>query len=146
MRPAICLTEPIGTHRHVVLAFVTSRQPDDALDSDIVLDPDDPDFGQTGLHVQSTVRSHRLLTVSSSLIKRELGGLSTERLEQVHRSVRHLFTTTDPPPSRESQQGSYFRADHERGRDLSAPDLELPDVVSDREPGQQIAQVSGLLE
>ena len=91
------LTEPIGTHRHVVLAFVTSRQPDDALDSDIVLDPDDPDFGQTGLHVRSTVRSHRLLTVSSGLIKRQLGDLSMERLEQVYRSVRLLFTTDAPP-------------------------------------------------
>jgi mRNA interferase MazF len=25
-RPAICLTEPVTSHRHIVLAFVTSRQ------------------------------------------------------------------------------------------------------------------------
>jgi len=23
VRPAVCLTEPIGTHRHVILAFIT---------------------------------------------------------------------------------------------------------------------------
>ena len=25
VRPAVCLTEPVGSHRHVVLAFVTSQ-------------------------------------------------------------------------------------------------------------------------
>ena len=27
-RPAVCLTEPLTSHRHIVLAFVTSREPD----------------------------------------------------------------------------------------------------------------------
>lgn len=31
-RPAICLTEPLTSHRHIVLAFVTRRTPDDLLD------------------------------------------------------------------------------------------------------------------
>ncbi len=62
-RPAVCLTEPATTHRHIVPAFVTSRPPDEPLDTDIDLDPEDPDFAQTGLHVRSTIRIHRLLTV-----------------------------------------------------------------------------------
>ncbi len=37
-RPAVCLTEPVTSHRHIVLAFVTSRQPDPPLDTDIGLD------------------------------------------------------------------------------------------------------------
>jgi mRNA interferase MazF len=40
-RPAVCLTEPVTSHRHIVLAFVTSRQPDEPLDTDVVLDPQD---------------------------------------------------------------------------------------------------------
>ena len=24
-RPAVCLTDPVGPHRHVILAFITSR-------------------------------------------------------------------------------------------------------------------------
>ena len=91
VRPAVCLTEPLGPHRHVVLAFVTSRQPEDALDTDIVIDPSAADFAQTGLSVRSVVRTHRLLTVSSIMVKRELGRLSAERLEEVSRSVRSLF-------------------------------------------------------
>lgn len=28
VHPAVCLTEPIGQHNHVVLAFITSRLPE----------------------------------------------------------------------------------------------------------------------
>jgi mRNA interferase MazF len=74
-RPAVCLTEPVTSHRHIVLAFVTSRQAEEPLDTDVVLAPQDPDFAQTGLQVRSTIRIHRLLTVASSIIKRKLGTL-----------------------------------------------------------------------
>lgn len=46
-RPAVCLTEPLTSHRHIVLAFVTSRQPDELLDTDVVIDPGDQGFAQT---------------------------------------------------------------------------------------------------
>jgi hypothetical protein len=44
VRPAVCLTEPIGLHRHVILAFITSRIPADILDTDLVLDASRADF------------------------------------------------------------------------------------------------------
>jgi mRNA interferase MazF len=90
-RPAVCLTEPVTSHRHIVLAFVTSRQPDEPLDTDIRLDPQDPDFAQTGLQVRSTIRIHRLLTVASSIIKRELGSLSPSLQARVVDALRRLF-------------------------------------------------------
>ncbi len=90
-RPAVCLTEMLGDHHHVVLAFITSRQPDDPLATDVVLDPRDPEFGQTGLRVRSTLRVHRLLTVASSVIKRELGSLSPPFQVRVTEALRRLF-------------------------------------------------------
>jgi mRNA interferase MazF len=90
-RPAVCLTEPVTSHRHIVLAFVTSRQPDEPLDTDVVLDPRDPSFAQTGLQVRSTIRTHRLLTVASSIIKRELGSLSPSLQARVSDAVHRLF-------------------------------------------------------
>ena len=90
-RPAVCLTEPVTSHRHIVLAFVTSRQPDQLLDTDVVLDPRDAGFSETGLQVRSTIRIHRLLTVASSVIKRELGTLSPELQARVADAVRRLF-------------------------------------------------------
>lgn len=90
-RPAICLTDPLTPHRHIVLAFVTSKEPDELLPTDIVLDPDDPDFARTGLQVRSTVRTHRLLTVASSVIRRELGVLSPGIQARVTEALARLL-------------------------------------------------------
>jgi mRNA interferase MazF len=90
-RPAVCLTDPLGPHHHIVLAFITSREPSEPLASDVVLDSQDPDFGQTGLQVRSTLRVHRLVTVASSVIKRELGRLPPTMQVRVTDAVRQLF-------------------------------------------------------
>ena len=91
VRPAVCLTEPVGMHRHVVLAFITSRSPDDAVDTDVRLEPTHPDFSATGLRLPSTLRTHRLMTASTSLIRRELGELSPAFRSQVTGKLRTLF-------------------------------------------------------
>ena len=56
VRPALCLTEPIGSHRHVIVAFISSQIPQDIGDSDILLDPSLKDFAATGLRVASALR------------------------------------------------------------------------------------------
>jgi len=91
VRPAVCLTEPVGPHRHVVLAFVTSQVEPAPLPSDLVLDPRDSDFAQTGLRLPSTLRLHRLMTASTSLIHRELGSLSPTHVAAVDARLRQLF-------------------------------------------------------
>lgn len=91
VRPAICLTDPVGTHSHVVLAFVTSRVPADLLDSDLLLEPTQPDFAQTGLRAPSTLRLHRLMTVTIDMIQRELGTLSPSMQGEVAERLRRLF-------------------------------------------------------
>jgi mRNA interferase MazF len=70
------LTEPIGPHRHVVLAFITSHIPAALLRTDLLLDSRDPGFPATGLRVSSTLQLPRLMTVSTTLIRRQLGYLS----------------------------------------------------------------------
>jgi mRNA interferase MazF len=91
VRPAVCLTEPVGPHRHVILAFITSRVPLDPLPSDVMLDIHDPDFAATGLRVSSTLQVHRLMTATTSLIRRELGSLPPEKQAEVNRRLRQLF-------------------------------------------------------
>jgi mRNA interferase MazF len=91
VRPAVCLTEPIGEHRHVVLAFVTSRVAEDRLETDLVLTPDVSGFASTGLRVASTVRLHRLMTVGPALLSRELGCLTPDLLGAVETRLRALF-------------------------------------------------------
>ncbi len=91
VRPAVCLTEPIGTYDHVVLAFITSQIPSDIVDSDLVLDSTHRDFHATGLKVSSTLRLHRLMTVATSVIRRELGELSPRLQVTAAMKLRSLF-------------------------------------------------------
>jgi mRNA interferase MazF len=91
VRPAVCLTNPIGPHRHVILAFITSRIPAELLGSDLVLDPSHADFVKTGLRVSSTLRLHRLMTVTPALIQRELGELSPVLQAEVTSRLYKLF-------------------------------------------------------
>ncbi len=91
VRPAVCLTEPTGSHRHVVLAFITSRIPGTLLPTDLVINTADEGFGATGLHVSSTLQLHRLMTVTTSLLQRNLGVLSPAMQSQVDDRLRRLF-------------------------------------------------------
>ncbi len=91
VRPAVCLTDPIGPYRHIILAFITSRIPADLLDTDLVLDSSRADFASTGLRVSSTLRLHRLMTVTTALIQREMGELSPGMQTEVANRLRKLF-------------------------------------------------------
>jgi mRNA interferase MazF len=94
VQPAVCLTEPIGPHRHVILAFISSRIPTDLLETDLVLDSGQADFATTGLRVSSTLRLHRLMTATTALIRRELGELSPQLQGEVADRLRRLFDLT----------------------------------------------------
>jgi mRNA interferase MazF len=37
VRPAVCLTDPVGPHRHVIMAFISSRMPVNQLETDLIL-------------------------------------------------------------------------------------------------------------
>lgn len=91
MRPTVCLTDEIQPYGHIVLAFITSKLSNDSSDTDFVIDSKDADFAQTGLKVASMVRLHRLMTISKSVIKRELGELSNNQQKEIVKRLRKLF-------------------------------------------------------
>ena len=91
VRPAVCLTEPISEHKHVVLAFITRRVPNKPLSTDIVFTESDKDFSATGLRVSSALQLHRMMTVATSVIVRELGQLSTPAQKEVDAKLKLLF-------------------------------------------------------
>lgn len=90
-RPAVCLTDEIQPHGHIVLAFITSKVSVKPYATDFVIDSQDKDFVQTGLKVSSTVRLHRLMTISSKIITRELGELSQIQQAEIENRLRKLF-------------------------------------------------------
>ena len=91
VRPAVCLTDAVGTHRHVVLAFITSVVPPQLEPTDLLLEPSSADFAYTGLRVRSALRLHRLMTVSTTIIQRQLGVLPSNLQVQVQQRLRTLF-------------------------------------------------------
>ena len=91
VRPAVCLTDAGGVHRHVVLAFITSAVPPKLEPTDVLLDPGSADFARSGLRVRSALRLHRMVTVSATIIQRQLGTLTPNLQAQVKQRLRTLF-------------------------------------------------------
>ncbi len=92
VRPAVCLTDEIKPYGHVVLAFITSQVLAKASPTDFVIDKSDADFATTGLKVSSTIRLHRLMTVSKSIVLRQLGELSLAQQTEIENRLRKLFS------------------------------------------------------
>jgi len=91
VRPAVCLTEIVGGRRQVVLAFITSVVPPKLEPTDVLLDPGRADFARTGLRVRSALRLHRMVTVSTEIILRQLGVLPPELQAEIQKRLRALF-------------------------------------------------------
>ncbi|MBD1906988.1 type II toxin-antitoxin system PemK/MazF family toxin [Funiculus sociatus GB2-A5] len=91
VRPAVCITNPVGAYRHVVLAFITGRVPADLLETDIVLETSHPDFAVSGLDRASTIRLDHLMTVRTSVIRRELGELSLNTQAEIAEKLCNLL-------------------------------------------------------
>jgi len=91
VRPAVCLTNEIEPYGHIVLAFITSNTSTIPSDTDLAINSHDTDFDQTGLKVSSTVRLHRLMTVSKAVIQRRLGELSNNQQKDIDYRLRTLF-------------------------------------------------------
>ncbi len=92
MRPAICLTHEISNYRHVVIAFITSQLSKADQPTDIPLLPSSADFASTGLKLPSAIRLHRLITVPSSLMQRELRNIPIKLQVEVEQKLRELFS------------------------------------------------------
>ena len=91
VRPAICLTDEIHPYSHIVLAFITSQVSNNPSATDLIIDAKDADFPLTGLKVSSMIRLHRLMTISKTIIQRELGELSKNQKTKNENRLRKLF-------------------------------------------------------
>jgi hypothetical protein len=78
----------------MILAFITSRVPDEPLPADLVFNEEDGDFSKTGLRVSSALQLHRMMTVGANIILRELGTLPEARQQEVEGKLKLLFGIT----------------------------------------------------
>lgn len=89
-RPAICLTKPIGKHKIIVIAFITT-QIDEVLESDFLLDTKDKEFTQTGLKYTSVIRLHKLTSIPLENVEGEIGSLPFEWKDEIQSKLKSLF-------------------------------------------------------
>jgi len=90
-RPAVCLTPAVGVYQHVVVAFITSQAAKATEATDLPIPSTHPEFKQTGLKVDSAIRLHRLITLPSHIILRELGVVSPAIQVEIATRLRTLF-------------------------------------------------------
>lgn len=91
VRPALCLTNEIGKYNHVIIAFISSRIPEDRNDSDLILLKHSEYSTGTGLTVDSVIRLHKMMTIPKSLIKRKLGRLTPILEAVIKEKINRLF-------------------------------------------------------
>ena len=91
VRPALCLTSEIGKYNHVIIAFISSRIPDDLIESDLIINKHSENSIDTGLTTDSVIRLHKMVTIPKSLIKRKLGVISNSIELQIREKIRQLF-------------------------------------------------------
>ena len=87
VRPALCLTSEIGKYNHVIIAFISSKIPDDLIESDLIIRKS----LETGLTVDSVIRLHKIVTIPKSLIKRKLGTINKSVAVEIKRKINQLF-------------------------------------------------------
>lgn len=92
LRPVLLLTSPIGASAEIIVVYISSVVPPALMPSDILLDPQSPEFTSCGLKVTSVLRLHKLATIHSSSVQRVLGSLSAATLSEVESRLRTLLT------------------------------------------------------
>jgi mRNA interferase MazF len=91
VRPALCLTSEIGIYNHVIIAFISSRIPDDLNESDLIITKHSENYTGTGLTTDSVIRLHKMVTIPKSLIKRKLGVISSSIELEISEKIRSIF-------------------------------------------------------
>lgn len=91
VRPAICLTSGTGNYDHIIIALISSRIPDDLLDTDLLILKDTENWFGTGLSIDSVIRLHKMVTIPKSLIKRKLGKINQKLESEISEKLRKLF-------------------------------------------------------
>lgn len=92
VRPAICLTSEIGKYHHIIIAFITSKLPDDLVASDLIIEKRSANSSGTGLAVDSVIRLHKMVTIPKSVIKRKLGSINKAVELELNKKLTELFS------------------------------------------------------
>lgn len=91
VRPALCLSEPIGEFEHVILAFISSKISDQLEETELEINPAEEEWQKTGLIVPSVLILHKIVSLPQNLILRELGDFSESKMEDLEKRIKMIF-------------------------------------------------------
>lgn len=91
VRPAICLSNPIGEHRHIIVAFISSRIPIKVDIGDIHFKKEDIGFDISGLKVDSVIKTYKLISIPENLIIRRIGKAGIDLTNQIENNLKSIL-------------------------------------------------------
>lgn len=89
-RPSLIISPSFGKHNQVILAYIT-KDKQEILDTDLLIDSSKAYFTATGLKNDSVIKLHRLITVAPSQIGEVIGNLPEELIPQVRKNLLKVF-------------------------------------------------------
>lgn len=91
LRPVLCLTDYISKHMHIIFAPITSNLDNATEKSDLIINPSDSGFLNTGLKVGSVIKVHRLVTASDHIIQKVIGVLPDSYHKIIDEKIKLVF-------------------------------------------------------
>lgn len=89
-RPSLIISPSFGKHDQVILAYIT-KDNQEILDTDLMIDSSKAYFIATGLKSDSVIKLHRLITVVPSQIGEAIGNLPEELIPQLQKKLQKVF-------------------------------------------------------
>jgi len=91
LRPVLLLTTAIGSVPEVLVGYISSVLPTQLLSSDLIMDPQKPDYRSTNLKTTSVLRLHKLATIHCSSLARFLGKLDPSSQAIIGSKLKQLL-------------------------------------------------------
>lgn len=88
LRPALVIYEG---EEDVVVAFVSSKVPSKLTDTDVLITKEQVGFRNTGLKVNSVIKTDKVATLLKDSILGELGELDKELKKEVNQRLKKIF-------------------------------------------------------
>lgn len=89
-RPSLIVSRSFGKYNQVILAYITKNN-EEILETDLVVDSSTPYFSVTGLKNNSVIKLHRLVTVTPSQIGEVIGHLPKELVPELKEKLSQVF-------------------------------------------------------
>jgi len=87
-RPVLCITDIMGKFDEILVAYITSKTPQNMLVTDLELKANP----QTGLKKDSVVRLHKLFTLPKAQILGLLGEITESKQQKVYQKLVEMIS------------------------------------------------------